>query len=107
MTLIDPNSRRRLRGSPGPVTVCWSIVTLRDATCGPNGSPAVTYGLIAAVAWGISTIAAAHAARRIGTYNAVLVSQVLGLTMLVVLAAILHPSLASVDDSTAGGLASW
>jgi uncharacterized membrane protein len=65
----------------------------------------VIYGLIAAVAWGISTVAAAHAARRIGTYNAVLVSQVLGLTMLVLLAAILHPSLAALDDRTTGGLA--
>jgi bacterial/archaeal transporter family protein len=63
------------------------------------------YGLIAALAWGISTIAAAHAARRMGTYNAVLVSQVLGLTMLVVLTAILRPSLAAVDGRTAGGLA--
>jgi uncharacterized membrane protein len=65
----------------------------------------VIYGVIAAVAWGISTVAAAHAARRIGTYNAVLVSQVLGLTMLVLLSAILHPSLAALDDRTTGGLA--
>jgi uncharacterized membrane protein len=64
----------------------------------------VTYGLIAALAWGVSTIAAAHAARRLGTYNAVLVSQVVGLAMLVPLTAILHPSFAAIDGRTAGGL---
>jgi len=64
----------------------------------------VTYGLLAAAAWGISTIAAANAARRIGTYTAVLVSQVLGLAVLVLLAAVLHPSLAAVGGTTAVGL---
>ncbi|HUZ24401.1 MAG TPA: EamA family transporter [Streptosporangiaceae bacterium] len=64
----------------------------------------MTYGLLAAAAWGISTIAAASAARRIGTYAAVLVSQVLGLAVLVVLAALLRPSLAAVGGTTAVGL---
>jgi uncharacterized membrane protein len=64
----------------------------------------VTYGLLAAAAWGVSTIAAASAARRIGTYTAVLVSQVLGLAVLVLLAAILHPPLAAVGGATAVGL---
>jgi drug/metabolite transporter (DMT)-like permease len=66
----------------------------------------VTYGLLAAAAWGMSTIAAASAARRIGTYTAVLVSQVLGLVVLVLLAAILHPPLAAVGGATAVGLTS-
>jgi uncharacterized membrane protein len=64
----------------------------------------VTYGLLAAAAWGISTIAAANAARRIGTYTAVFVSQVLGLAVLVLLAALLHPSLAAIGGITAVGL---
>jgi drug/metabolite transporter (DMT)-like permease len=66
----------------------------------------VTYGLLAAAAWGVSTIAAASAARRIGTFTAVLVSQVLGLAVLVLLGAILHPPLAAVGGATAVGLTS-
>jgi transporter family protein len=65
----------------------------------------VTYGLIAALAWGISTIAAANAARKIGTYNAVLISQVLGLAVLVLLTTFLHPALAAVGGRTVLGLA--
>jgi drug/metabolite transporter (DMT)-like permease len=65
----------------------------------------MTYGIVAAIAWGISTIAAANAARQIGTYGAVLVSQVLGLIVLGILAAVLHPSLRAVGGGPAAGLA--
>jgi drug/metabolite transporter (DMT)-like permease len=65
----------------------------------------MTYGLVAAIAWGISTIAAANAARQIGTYFAVLVSQVLGLAVLGILAAVLHPSLSVVGGGAVAGLA--
>jgi drug/metabolite transporter (DMT)-like permease len=65
----------------------------------------MSYGLTAAAAWGISTIAAANAARRIGTYGALLVSQVLGLAVLAVLAAVLHPPLGRIGGGTIAGLA--
>src|SRR5262249_2325978 len=74
----------------------------------------VTYGLIAATAWAASTVAAANAARRLGTYYAVLISQALGLVTLGVLTALLHPSLAAADHALAGlaaagvlGLVGW
>ena len=57
----------------------------------------VTYGLIAALAWGISTIAAAWAARRVGTYTALLVSQLVGAGFLGLLAVMMRPSLAGLD----------
>jgi len=65
----------------------------------------VTYGLIAALAWGISTIAAAWAARRVGTYMALLVSQLLGAGFLGLLALMMRPSLAGLDGLTLPGLA--
>jgi drug/metabolite transporter (DMT)-like permease len=65
----------------------------------------VTYGLIAALAWGISTIAAAWAARRVGTYMALLVSQLLGAGFLGLLAVMMRPSLAGLDGLTLPGLA--
>ncbi len=64
----------------------------------------VTYGFISALAWGISTIAAAQAARRVGTYTALLVSQLLGAAFLGVLAVILRPSLAGLHGLTLLGL---
>ena len=65
----------------------------------------MTYGLIAALAWGISTIAAAWAARRVGTYMALLVSQLLGAGFLGLLAVMMRPSLAGLDGLTLPGLA--
>jgi uncharacterized membrane protein len=65
----------------------------------------MTYGVIAAIAWGISTIAAANAARQIGTYGAVLISQVLGLIVLGILVTVLRPSLAAAGGGAAVGLA--
>ena len=74
----------------------------------------MTYGLIAATAWAASTVAAANAARRLGTYYAVLISQVLGLATLGLLTAMLHPSLAAAGRVLAGlvaagvlGLLGW
>jgi len=74
----------------------------------------VTYGLIAAVAWGLSTVAAAGAARQLGTYYAVLISQVLGLAGLGALAVVRHPLLAPGARPLAGlaaagvlGLLGW
>lgn len=62
------------------------------------------YGLIAAMGWGISAIAATKAARRSGTYTAVLSSQGAGVAVLIILAAFLHSSLESIDATTAAGL---
>lgn len=65
----------------------------------------MTWGLIAALGWGLSTIAAARAAPRLGTYGAVLASQLLGAGALGVLAAVMHPPLAGLRGQTAAGLA--
>lgn len=65
----------------------------------------MTYGIVAAIAWGISTIAAANAARQLGTYGAVLVSQVLGLLAIGILSLVLRPALGSVGGVAAIGLA--
>jgi drug/metabolite transporter (DMT)-like permease len=65
----------------------------------------VTYGLIAALAWGISTIAATWAARRAGTYLALLVSQLVGAGFLGLLAVTMRPSLAGLHGLTLLGLA--
>ena len=62
------------------------------------------YGLIAAIGWGVSAIAATNAARRAGTYIAVLISQGLGVAALVILAAFLHTSLGAIDGHVAIGL---
>lgn len=62
------------------------------------------YGLIAAAAWGLSTVAAAGAARQLGSYYAVLISQLLGLIGLGMLAAVKHPVLAP-DARPLAGLA--
>jgi drug/metabolite transporter (DMT)-like permease len=66
----------------------------------------VIYGLIAAIGWGVSAIAATNAARRAGTYVAVLGSQGVGVAVLVILAAFLHTSLGPIDGTEAIGLVS-
>ncbi len=65
----------------------------------------MAYGLIAALAWGVSTVAAAWAARRAGTYMAVLVSQLAGAGFLGLLAIMMRPSLAGLHGLTLAGLA--
>jgi drug/metabolite transporter (DMT)-like permease len=64
----------------------------------------VIYGLIAAIGWGTSAIAATNAARRAGTYIAVLSCQVVGVVLLVLLAAFLHPPLAAIRGPAVIGL---
>ncbi|MGN6793041.1 MAG: EamA family transporter [Streptosporangiaceae bacterium] len=56
----------------------------------------MVYGLVAALGWGVSAVAATNAARRAGTYLAVLCGQGLGVVVLVLLALLLEPSFASV-----------
>ena len=65
----------------------------------------MTYGLIAAIGWGTSAVAATMAARRIGIYVAVLSAQGLGLVLLLLLAVFVRPSLAGVHGPVAPGLA--
>ena len=64
----------------------------------------MVYGLIAALGWGASAIAATNAARRTGTYIAVLSSQGTGVVVLVLLAVFLHPPLGAISATTALGL---
>jgi hypothetical protein len=52
----------------------------------------VAYGLIAAIAWGTSAVAATLAARRTGIYVAVLSAQGLGLALLLLLAIFVRPA---------------
>jgi drug/metabolite transporter (DMT)-like permease len=66
---------------------------------------AVIYGLIAALGWGTSAVAATNAARRAGTYIAVLTGQGVGVAVLVMLAVLLRSSLAAIGVTTAIGLA--
>jgi drug/metabolite transporter (DMT)-like permease len=63
------------------------------------------YGLIAAAGWGISSIAAAYAARRMGTLAALLVSQATGTVVLAAALAALHPHLLTLTNTTVLGLA--
>src|SRR5258705_4545911 len=67
----------------------------------PGGGWRVVYGLIAALGWGVSAVAATNAARRAGTYLAVLSGQGLGVVVLVLLAVILQPSFAGVGAGVA------
>jgi drug/metabolite transporter (DMT)-like permease len=75
----------------------------------------MSYGLTAAAAWGISSIAAMQAARRIGVYLAILFSQLLGAAALAPLAAASHtgfseaglPLLAGLAAGGLLGLAAW
>ena len=64
----------------------------------------MVYGLIAAVGWGASAIAATNAARRAGTYIAVLSGQGTGVVVLVLLAVFLHPPLGAMNVPTTLGL---
>ncbi len=64
------------------------------------------YGLITAMGWGISAIAATNAARRAGTYTAVLSGQGTGVAVLIILAVFLRPPLDAIGVTTAIGLAS-
>jgi drug/metabolite transporter (DMT)-like permease len=66
----------------------------------------VIYGLAAGVAWGLSAVAATTAARRAGSYIAVLVGQGLGVVVLLALTAALRPSFAAVDGQAAVSLVS-
>ena len=63
------------------------------------------YGFIAAAGWGVSTIAAAKAARRAGTYIAILLSQVLGAAALAAAAAAAGVPVLSLGAVTLAGLA--
>ena len=65
----------------------------------------VIYGLVAAAGWGLSAVAATHAARRAGTYIAVLCGQGLGVIVLLLLTAVLHSSFAAVTGNVAAALA--
>jgi drug/metabolite transporter (DMT)-like permease len=65
----------------------------------------VVYGLVAAVAWGASAVAAAAATRRTGTYIAVLCAQGAGLVLLLALIAIIRPSFAGTTAALAAALA--
>jgi drug/metabolite transporter (DMT)-like permease len=64
----------------------------------------VIYGLITAIGWGASAIAALKAARQAGTYIAVLSSQGTGVAVLIILAAFLRSSLDAIDLTAAIGL---
>jgi drug/metabolite transporter (DMT)-like permease len=61
----------------------------------------VVYGLVAALGWGVSAVAATNAARRAGTYLAVLCGQGIGVVVLVLLALVLEPSFAAVGTGIA------
>jgi drug/metabolite transporter (DMT)-like permease len=64
----------------------------------------MVYGLVAAAGWGLSSVAAAHAARRMGTLMALLISQVTGTIVLGMALAALHPHLPTLASSTVLGL---
>jgi drug/metabolite transporter (DMT)-like permease len=64
----------------------------------------VIYGLITAIGWGVSAIAATNAARRAGTYLAVLSGQCVGVAALLILAVFLHPALGAIGKPAAIGL---
>jgi drug/metabolite transporter (DMT)-like permease len=76
----------------------------RGAWVAGAGHQGVVYGLIAALGWGASAVAATNAARRTGTYIAVLSSQGTGVVVLVLLAVFLHPPLDAINAPTALGL---
>src|ERR1700683_5687230 len=58
------------------------------------------YGLIAAAGWGVSSCAAAQAARRMGTLAALLISQVTGTVALTLVLAATRPHLPSLPSAT-------
>jgi len=51
------------------------------------------FGLIAAIGWGVSSVAATHAARRMGTLTALLASQITGTIVLTAVLAAMRPHL--------------
>src|SRR6204780_2130997 len=63
------------------------------------------YGLIAAAGWGVSSVAAAQAARRMGTLAALLISQATGTVALLAVLALMRPLLVSLPSATMWGLA--
>ena len=63
------------------------------------------YGLIAAVGWGVSSVAATHAARRMGTLAALLASQITGTIVLTAVLAAMRPHLLALPGSAVLGLA--
>jgi drug/metabolite transporter (DMT)-like permease len=63
------------------------------------------YGLIAAAGWGLSSVAATYAARRMGTLSALLASQVTGTIVLTVALAAMHPKLLPLPGAAVLGLA--
>ena len=63
------------------------------------------YGLIAAISWGLSSVAATHAARRMGTLAALLASQVTGTVVLTAVLAAMHPHLLALPGAAVLGLA--
>jgi transporter family protein len=63
------------------------------------------YGLIAAIAWGVSSVAATHAARRMGTLTALLASQITGTVVLTAALAAMHPRLLALPGTAVLGLA--
>jgi drug/metabolite transporter (DMT)-like permease len=63
------------------------------------------YGLIAAVGWGVSSVAATHAARRMGTLAALLASQITGTVVLTAVLAAMRPHLLALPAPAVLGLA--
>jgi drug/metabolite transporter (DMT)-like permease len=63
------------------------------------------YGLIAAIGWGVSSVAATYAARRMGTLSALLASQVTGTIVLTAVLAALRPHLLALPGTVVLGLA--
>lgn len=63
------------------------------------------YGLIAAIGWGLSSVAATYAARRMGTLAALLASQVTGTIVLTAVLAAMRPHLLALPGTAVLGLA--
>jgi drug/metabolite transporter (DMT)-like permease len=63
------------------------------------------YGLIAAIGWGVSSVAATHAARRMGTLAALLASQITGTIVLIAVLAVMRPHLLALPRAAILGLA--
>ena len=62
------------------------------------------YGLIAAAGWDTSSVAAAHAARRMGTLVSLLISQATGTLVLIGALADVHPHLLALPTPAILGL---
>ena len=63
------------------------------------------YGLIAALGWGVSSVAATHAARRMGTLAALLASQATGTIVLIAIVGAIRPHLLALPPAAVLGLA--